>query len=492
MPFAVPMVWREPTDHSSDCYFCMTNINGITVKTRGKVSYPNLASAIRPVPHSAELPVPVPPAATERELIGDSDSTSTSAGDDACHDDPMDGDYEDNSGNSGTRLFSQGALHDLIRDLNLPKDKAELLGSRLKERNMLEEGVSTTTARHRHREFSTYFAMENNLCYCDDAESLMQQLCSSEPYRPDDWRLFIDSGKNTLKAVLLHNGNRFPSVPIAHGVNMTESYETMKTLLSAIQYQNHQWKICGDLKVISLLLGLQSGYTKHMCFLCLWNSRADAEHFVREEWPARPKDAPGRFNCVRKPLVDPEKIFLPPLHLKLGLAKNFVKAMDQTGSGFQYMSEKLSGVVSDAKLKAGVLNGPQIRMIVNDEGFVKTLNPLEKSAWESFVKVSRDFLGNRRAENYREIVADMLRNYRALGARMSLKIHFFHSHLDFFPENLGDVSDEHGERFHQDIAVMETRYQSKFSPHMMGDYCWTLQREETQRGRRKSKTQKLF
>ena len=90
------------------------------------------------------------------------------------------------------------------------------------------------------------------------------------------------------------------------------------------------------------------------------------------------------------------------------------------------------------------------------------------------------------------IVADMLRNYRALGARMSLKIHFFHSHQDFFPENLGDVSDEHGERFHQDIAVMETRYQSKFSPHMMGDYCWTLQREETQRGRRKSKTQKLF
>jgi hypothetical protein len=32
---------------------------------------------------------------------------------------------------------------------------------------------------------------------------------------------------------------------------------------------------------------------------------------------------------------------------------------------------------------------------------------------------------------------------------MSLKIHFFVSYLDFFPENLGEVSDEHGERFHQ-------------------------------------------
>ena len=36
-------------------------------------------------------------------------------------------------------------------------------------------------------------------------------------------------------------------------------------------------------------------------------------------------------------------------------------------------------------------------------------------------------------------------------ARMSLKMHFLHSHLEFFPENNGDVSDEHGERFHLDI-----------------------------------------
>jgi len=42
---------------------------------------------------------------------------------------------------------------------------------------------------------------------------------------------------------------------------------------------------------------------------------------------------------------------------------------------------------------------------------------------------------------------------------MSLKIHFLESHLDFFPENLGEVSDEHCERFHQDIMVMEKRYQ---------------------------------
>ncbi|UYV74503.1 hypothetical protein LAZ67_11003711 [Cordylochernes scorpioides] len=42
--------------------------------------------------------------------------------------------------------------------------------------------------------------------------------------------------------------------------------------------------------------------------------------------------------------------------------------------------------------------------------------------------------------------------------------------------NLGAVSDEHGERFHQDISSMEKRYQGKWSPGMLADYCWTLKK----------------
>jgi hypothetical protein len=55
------MVWRQPTDNVSDCYFCLTSITGVTVKSKHTVQYPNLPSAMRPVPHSAELPVPKPP-----------------------------------------------------------------------------------------------------------------------------------------------------------------------------------------------------------------------------------------------------------------------------------------------------------------------------------------------------------------------------------------------------------------------------------------------
>jgi len=50
------------------------------------------------------------------------------------------------------------------------------------------------------------------------------------------------------------------------------------------------------------------------------------------------------------------------------------------------------------------------------------------------------------------------------------------SHSDFFPENLGEVSDEHSERFHQDIMAVEKQYQGKWTSSIMADYYWTLNR----------------
>ena len=59
---------------------------------------------------------------------------------------------------------------------------------------------------------------------------------------------------------------------------------------------------------------------------------------------------------------------------------------------------------------------------------------------------------------------------------MTLKIHFLESHLDFFAENLGEVSDEQGERFHQNIIATKKRCQGKWTSSMLADYCWTLKR----------------
>jgi hypothetical protein len=87
----------------------------------------------------------------------------------------------------------------------------------------------------------------------------------------------------------------------------------------------------------------------------------------------------------------------------------------------------------------------------------------------SIKKCYKELFGNRKAENYHEIVSDFLMAYKAMGCNMSLKVHFLDSHLDFFPENLGTVSNEHGERFHQDIYNMEKRYQGKWSLSMLAD-----------------------
>ncbi|KAL4131092.1 hypothetical protein QTP88_008441 [Uroleucon formosanum] len=348
MPFAIPMVWREQKNHYNDCYFCNVNVNGFSKKNKHNINYPNLDSAIRPVIHSASLPIPIPP---EEE----------------------DADYTPDEDKSSLQTFSQDELNDLIRDMSLSKEKAELLASRLKQKNLLQKNVRVCHYRNRNRDLISYFKVDGPLCYAHDIDGLFKAL--SQDYIISDWRLFIDSSQRSLKAVLLHNGNLKPCIPIAHSVHLKESYDNMKILLDAIKYNTYKWQICGDLKVIGMLMGMQGGFTKYCCFLCIVQSI---------------------------PLVDPNNIFLPPLHIKLGLIKNFVKAMGKTNSeGFQYLKEKFSKV-SAAKLKEGILIGPQIRELIKDNNFVRCLNTAEQEAWQAFIWTCENFLGNHKALTYKD------------------------------------------------------------------------------------------
>ena len=58
-------------------------------------------------------------------------------------------------------------------------------------------------------------------------------------------------------------------------------------------------------------------------------------------------------------------------------------------------------------------------------------------------------------------MGNMLNNFQKFGCRMSIKVLFLHSHLDFFPSNLSAVSEKQGERFHKDLKIKETRYQGR-------------------------------
>ncbi|UYV66646.1 hypothetical protein LAZ67_4002439 [Cordylochernes scorpioides] len=143
-------------------------------------------------------------------------------------------------------------------------------------------------------------------------------------------------------------------------------------------------------------------------------------------------------------------------------------------------NDQLGTVLTDIsleKIKAGVFDGPQIKRLLNDKIFIITKNGIEEAAWSGFKAVVQGFLGNRRDDNYKELVQNMLKSYEALGVNMSNKVHYLNSHLNKFPDNPDAYSDEQGERFHQDMKVMEERYQGVWDCHMMADYCWNLSRD---------------
>lgn len=145
MPFAVPMVWRELKDHSSDCYFCLMNITGITSKSKHSVKYLYLPSAMRPVPHSEDLRVPQPP---ENVTLSDDDLDPHQEQEDTnLHDT----NFEPTTSSFEPHLLTQGDLNNLIRD-NLSKKRSQLLGSSLKGWNLLDQDTKICYFCNRHDE----------------------------------------------------------------------------------------------------------------------------------------------------------------------------------------------------------------------------------------------------------------------------------------------------------------------------------------------------
>jgi hypothetical protein len=174
MPFALPTIWREPTDHLTDFYFCRVPPfrHGITKKKR-TVNYPNYSSAIRPVPHTEYLPVPVTP----QEYILDSDEEPAENREktfqpSTSRDADLTADLQFNE----FHRITQEELNDPIRDLDLPKSKAELLGSRLQQWNLLKENVRISVYRKMHEDLVQFFKMERGLVGCTDIDGLMQTL----------------------------------------------------------------------------------------------------------------------------------------------------------------------------------------------------------------------------------------------------------------------------------------------------------------------------
>lgn len=347
MPFGIPMLWSDPGEHVPDqCYVCVNNIKGLNRRKARQHEYKGVPSVQLPLPHSENVPVPKRPSPTEQYVAPTFDTVPESSY--SLYQPP------DLLPSCGHIEITQNRLDLIVRQLKLSQNKQIVLTQHLKAVNILAPGVRVYDARGRQREFLKYFdrSDDNSFAYCNDIPGLMRAM--GHHYKPEEWRLFIDSSKASLKAVLLYVDNSKSSVPVALSTKTKENYESMKKILDAIKYNEYLWKICADLKVISLLCGLQLGYTKNMCYICQWDTRYKGNQYQKHDWPLRQTARIGQHNVVNVPLVPIEKVLLPPLHIKLGLVKNFIKALVARNNDTAF--EHLEGIfprLSKKKIKEG-------------------------------------------------------------------------------------------------------------------------------------------
>lgn len=107
MPFAVPQIWRDPTNHHNDCYFCVIDLRQYNnIKNRRNLKYPSIPSSIAAVLHSDDVPIPCllehSSYEKEREKTGDPDES-----------------FSDEDTETGLHYLIQEELDSLIRELQL-------------------------------------------------------------------------------------------------------------------------------------------------------------------------------------------------------------------------------------------------------------------------------------------------------------------------------------------------------------------------------------
>ena len=186
LSFETPMAWHYQAYHKSeDCYFCQTNTVGHHYKTRNHIKYADVLTVSRPTPKTKkEEPT------TNRQAENFSEP---------CHEFPSERNEDPSyvpTGAVGTErhFVSNHDYSDLARDLHLSLEETEILGSRLKQWNIVEDDFKVTFLRNRDlSSFEDMFKaddIDNKLVYCVDVDRLFAAL--DHEHYPKDWRLFLD------------------------------------------------------------------------------------------------------------------------------------------------------------------------------------------------------------------------------------------------------------------------------------------------------------
>jgi len=97
--------------------------------------------------------------------------------------------------------------------------------------------------------------------------------------------------------------------------------------------------------------------------------------------------------------------------------KNFVKTMDQNSTEFMYLKNRFP-TISDTKIKEGISVGPQIRELIQDVKSEDQLSEIEKAVLQTFKNITTHPSGNHKAENYHDMMADLIQSYKAMGCNV--------------------------------------------------------------------------
>lgn len=504
LQFCKPVIWlKDPNGHDdARCYACINYGVGNNRKKLRSKKYVAACTALLPVPCSADVEPPKAPSQDTLSVWAASSALMVASN----FDDP---EWLPDSEDAQPELVTQSEMDYIVAKMELSQRNSEMLTSFLKRKKLTKPDVNATSYRKRQAEFQEFYTIddENTFTCCNDIKGLVNKM--GMEYTAGDWRLFIDTSVSSLKVVLLHKTNKRPSIPLALGTNMKETYETLDHILKKIKYIEHEWKICCDLKVVNILQGIinKGGFPKYFCFLCNWDSRSKLDQYQCKHWIKRTYDNEKQLKLLNEPLIkNIDDILLPPLHIKLGISKKFIEvAVKQNDEVFDCL-KNIFPKLSNDKIKngkfahfhiqymlntllyshcckffkkllissTGVLNGPDIRKLVKSETFSNVLKNDHRRAWDALKAVIEGILGKNRVhrDKAQELVKKMMHYFHKIGASMTLKLHFLHHHLDQFLQQLPSESDEQGERFHQVTMPFEKRYKGKKLNALLAEVCW--------------------
>lgn len=206
MKYVRPTIWFSILDHEEDsCYFCLSkkNCTGYKYQNREKITYFDCENVLPAKKRSDEYPysameITLQQRATDAEARQDFDYSEGGAS--FAPTSGLTSEFvptESTANTPAPHLITQKDFNDLVRDSFMSQTSAEIVGSRLKEWNLVAPDFRVTANRKRGNvaEFDQCFSIheETNLVYCNDIESLFG--CFNFRHNPTEWRLFIDGSK---------------------------------------------------------------------------------------------------------------------------------------------------------------------------------------------------------------------------------------------------------------------------------------------------------